>query len=692
SESKSPLSNGTIFFSELTFSALNTTGGKFEYTLFWSNGTALGGLKSSFVVNHQSQIKLLKPDDAKSDLRSDGFIGDIIPVRIILTDPENNLSITDAIVSYNWTGGSIHNFTEAAVGVYETIFDTADLSSKGFYEILISSSKLGFIESNLTLELNLGEETNLQRLESEYNIELHANSSIKFKFTDFIGGGIDGAAVNISISNSSLYSIVNSGNGIYDIEFSTTYIEQIGVHQLNFTFSAIGYEPQYYNYQFQIIKQSVSISVFLNSINIIENSLLEVTFFDIINVSTKIKSNIDDDYILGGNITWFSESYESNFTEFAGYWYNSSIQCLPDYFSSGINFVYLKFQHPNYRTETFGFELLLNRIEFNVDIVDHEDANPTVTTDIGSTLNLQIELLDFKTNQSIVNATVFYEWTYGVGELIEVTPGIYQLSMALPENLQGNFIINLIISKEGTIYKTTQSSFLLVIGEPEFPIFLIWIIILISAAIISVLGVLSLRSYVILPRRRKKEADLLSKTQRFKDIQNIQAIVAIHRYSGIPLYSRSYSILEKHKKELFSGFIQAIITVGEEMAGKRELDGDLTNSDNVDGSRTILELDFKYFYCLICDRQDLRIIFLLNDKASDRLKKLISDLSLGIILDLSELIESWDGAIHEFEFKLPPIITKYVELYYKDAFKINDAEYIARVRKESELNSMETRI
>lgn len=691
-ETKAPLSNGTVFFSELNFSALNTTGGQFDYTLFWSNGTALGGIKSNFLVNHLSHIKLLKPDDAKIDLRTDGFVGDIIPVRIILTDPENNLSITNAIVSYNWTEGSTLNFTEAAIGVYETVLDTADLSSRGLYEILINSSKLGFLESNLTLELNLGEETNLQRLESEYNIELHANSSIKFKFTDFIGDGIDGAAVNISISNSSLYSIVNNGNGIYDIEFSTSYIEQIGVHQLNFTFSAIGYEPQYYIYQFQIIKQSVSISVFLNSINILENSLLEVTFFDFINISTKVRSNIDDDYILGGNITWVSELYELNFSEIADYWYNSSIECLPEHFSSGINFVYLKFQHPNYRTETFGFEILLNRIEFNVNILDHEGANPTVKTDIGSNLNLQIKLLDFKTNQSIVNATVLYEWTYGVGELMETTPGIYQLSIKLPENLQGNFIFNLIISKEGTVYKTTQSSFLLVIGEPEFPMFLIWIIILISAAIISVLGILSLRSYVILPRRRKKEADLLSRTQRFKDIQNIQAIVAIHRYSGIPLYSHSYSILEKHKKELFSGFVQAIISVGEEMVDKKKTDRDLAKFDDSDGSRTILELDFKYFYCLICDRQDLRIIFILNKRASDRLKKLISDLSLGILLDLSQLIEDWDGAIHNFEVKMPPIIAKYVELYYKDAFKINDAKYIARLKKENELNSMETRI
>jgi len=221
---------------------------------------------------------------------------------------------------------------------------------------------------------------------------------------------------------------------------------------------------------------------------------------------------------------------------------------------------------------------------------------------------------------------------------------------------------------------------------------LVLIIIIISALIISVLGIMSLRSYVILPRRRKKEADLLARTQRFKDIQNIQAIVAIHRDSGIPLYSKSYSILEKHKKELFSGFIQAIITIGQEMVGKRGKGEDLVKIEEEDRSRTILELDFKYFYCLICDRQDLRIIFILNERASDRLKKQISDLSLGAMLELSEQLENWDGAIHEFESMFPPIIKNYVELYFKETFKINNAEFIAKLRKAGELNSMETRI
>ena len=526
---------------------MNTTGGRFDYTLFWSNRTALGGVKSDFIVNHQSQIKLLKPDDAKIDLRTEGFVGDIIPVRVFLTDSENNLSITDAVVSYNWTGGSTHNFTEAAIGVYETIFDTADLASKGLYEILISSSKLGFVESNLTLEINLGEETGLQRLESEYNIELHANSTIKFKFTDFSGDGIDGATVNISIVNPSYYSIDNQGNGIYEIEFSTLYIANIGVYQINFTFGATGYEPQYYVYQFQIVEQSVNLTVYLNSIEIKENSPHEVTYFDIMNISVQVMSIIDKVNISGGTITWISDSYETNFTELAGEWYSTSIECLPAYFSSGINFIYLKFEHPNFRTHTFGFEIILDRIEFNVEIVGHEDPNPTIRVDVGGTLNLEIQLIDIASSQPIENATVSYEWKYGVGELVEVSPGIYKLTHSLPENLQGNFIFNLIVSKEGTIYKTTQASFLLVIGEAEFPSFIIWIIILVSAVIIATLGIMSLRSYVILPRRRRREAELLSRTQRFKDIENIQAIVAIHKDSGIPLYTKSYSILEKQK-------------------------------------------------------------------------------------------------------------------------------------------------
>ena len=128
------------------------------------------------------------------------------------------------------------------------------------------------------------------------------------------------------------------------------------------------------------------------------------------------------------------------------------------------------------------------------------------------------------------------------------------------------------------------------------------------------------------------------------------------------------------------------------MVGKREEGKELVAIDEEDGTRRILELDFKYFYCLICDRQDLRIIFILTERASDRLKNQISDLSLGAMLELSEQIGNWDGAIHEFEEKFPPIVKNYIDLSYKEPFTVNSADFIARLRKEGSLSSMEIRI
>jgi len=1119
SEVKSPLSNGSVFFSELYFDALNTTGGQYDYTLFWSNGTSLGGLNSSFLVIHQSSFSLIKPNDAISDSITDAFIGDIIPIRVNLKDSENNNSISNAIISYNWTSGTLY-FEEAALGIYETILDTSDLVSNGFYEILIESSKVGFLDYNLTLKINLGEETNVQRLQSDYNIELHANSTIKFKYYSLLDDeGIDGANVGVNISNPNLYSIENLAGGKYNIEFDTSFTNNLGIFQLNFNFSAPSFEPQMHIYQFEIVEQSINISVYIDNAEIHRNSIIDITYMEEINISTQARALIDDNLLTGGNFTWKintyeqtlneysnfwyntsiqinpsiyslglnligiqfemekyqtdifyfqllvyeqpvdlsvfinsqpilenalfeimymesitisvkafstieadyingalitwqggsqdktliesgsdwyntsiqivpsyytpglnsitiefikdnyqnkifhfqllvdeqsvnlslylnshqisedqlvevmfkqnitisarahgkvdlnyideayiswnSESYTMNFIEYganwynlsltfsatnfssgintvsikfekqnyttmyfsfqllvreqsvqlnvsinsqsilenalievmlkenitiaaqayaigeelflsggnitligemftfdinenvsyptwfttniiidgayfdlgintvsikfeqdnyteayfsfqffitaetvnislyvdsqeiatnslieityyddiflsiralanaeklfldggsviftigsynqdfiqnANYWYNTSIICDPSNFDLGINSVYVRFLHPNYTSSTFYFQILVNQIEMNVNTIDFQDSIEIYS---GESLVIRINLTEFISANYIENATISYSWEFGLGNFEEVGNGIYEIELEIPDNLGGSYKVSLIISTENVLYKTTQSSFLLVIGEPQFPIFLIWIIILISALIISALGILSLRSYVILPRRRKKEAELLVRTQRFKDLQNIQAIVAIHRYSGIPLYSKSYSILEKHKKELFSGFIQAIITVGEEMAGKRGKDGDLVEFDEEDSSRTILELDFKYFYCLICDRQDLRIIFILTERASDRMKKQISDLSLGAMLELSEQIENWDGAIHEFESKFPPIINNYVDLYFKEAFTINNAEIIAKLRKEGELNSMETRI
>ncbi|MFX1600888.1 MAG: hypothetical protein ACFFB6_09860, partial [Promethearchaeota archaeon] len=434
-ESKLPV-NGNVTFSQVTFGVFNTSGGLYEYDLFWSNGTALGGLRSSFIVAHDSYLTILKPDDAKVDNTTGATVGDILPLRVYLRDAENNFYISNALISYNWTSGTQY-FVEAALGIYETIIDTSSLGGYGLYNIVINSNKLGFINSNLTLMINLGENANIQRLDSDSRIIIHENSTIRFfYYSEFDEQGIPNAQVSVNISNPEYYTVQDLSDGIYSIEFSTEFINEIGIYRLTFEFTAIGYEPQIHIYQFEII-------------------------------------------------------------------------------------------------------------------------DPPVI--------------------------------------------------------------------------------------PEEPNIWLWAILFASLGIGAAFAALSLRSYVILPRKRKKEADLLAKTQGFKDLKNIQAIVVIHKLSGIPIYSKSYSILERHKKELFSGFIQAITMIGEEFADK-----EITEYEKSYGVEKMIELDFKQFYCLIADIEEIRTVFILKEKSSERLKSQISNLILALNLKLSKELEDWDGALDHF--------------------------------------------
>ncbi|MFX0038356.1 MAG: hypothetical protein ACFFAB_03345, partial [Candidatus Heimdallarchaeota archaeon] len=479
-ESKTPFLNGTIIFSDMIFTSENSVGGIYNYTLFWSNGTALGGLKSNFIVIHDSYLTILKPDDAKLDNQTGAIVGDIIPLRVYLRDAETGQSIPDAIISYNWTMGTNY-LADAALGIYESILDTSELGGYGLYNIVIHSNKIGFIDSNLTLFINLGENTNLQRLESDSEIVIHEKSTIRFLYySEFDDEGIPNALVTVNITNPDFYTILDLSEGIYSIEFNTEFYNHTGVYRLIFEFSAIGYEPQLHIYQFELV---------------------------------------DPPRIPQGSYIW------------------------------------------------------------------------------------------------------------------------------------------------------------------------LWAILFASLGVGAIFAALSLRSYVLLPRRRKKEAELLAKTQRFKDLKNIQAIVIIHKLSGIPIFSKSYSILEKHKKELFSGFIQAITTIGEEFVQK-----EIAGTEKAYGIEKMIELDFKQFYCLIADIGEIRTVFILKTKSSERLKNQISNLVLALNLKLSKELENWDGSLDDFEIMVPQIINEYFELYYKESFRLTSDINLIKMKKEKKLTKMEMRV
>ncbi len=137
----------------------------------------------------------------------------------------------------------------------------------------------------------------------------------------------------------------------------------------------------------------------------------------------------------------------------------------------------------------------------------------------------------------------------------------------------------------------------------------------------------------------------------------------------------------------------AVTSISEEISGKNLKTKDLTDSNQENGFERVIELDFKHFFCLIVDKEDVRIVFITKEKASDRLKNQVRELTLEIYLEINELLKNWDGGLDQFEELIPPIIIEFFELYYKETFKINkDKISLLKMKKELDLSKMETRV
>ncbi|MFX0083286.1 MAG: hypothetical protein ACFE94_16190 [Candidatus Hodarchaeota archaeon] len=223
--------------------------------------------------------------------------------------------------------------------------------------------------------------------------------------------------------------------------------------------------------------------------------------------------------------------------------------------------------------------------------------------------------------------------------------------------------------------------------------YLFWIILIILLVIIGILGSLSIRSYILLPRKQRQRNDLLLRTQKFKDAENIQGILLSHTTSGLPLFSKNYSELMIGKKELFSGFIQAISLVGKEISIRKNIHSKVLQRDVIDGIYDVTELDFKHFYCLISDIEELRTVLILNNKASKRLKQQLLNFGLSVYAKFSETLKNWDNDPAPFKTSIQNFLNNFFTLYYKDSFKLvikrNDLE---KLKKEYRLSRSDLKV
>ncbi|MFW9822903.1 MAG: hypothetical protein ACFFE4_08215, partial [Candidatus Thorarchaeota archaeon] len=233
------------------------------------------------------------------------------------------------------------------------------------------------------------------------------------------------------------------------------------------------------------------------------------------------------------------------------------------------------------------------------------------------------------------------------------------------------------------VYQPANNNFVIVL----------WWIIVILLVISGLLSAITLRSNILIPRKIKKRNHLLLRIQKFKDADNIQGILLIHNISGLPLYSKNYSTLLKGMNTLFSGFLQAISVVGEEISRKKSRKSEFIQLENKTSFQKVVEFDFKHFFCLILDLEELRTVLILKNKSSKRLKTQMLHFAIGVYLKFSETLKNWDNSTDIFKREIPPLLNDYFNLYYKDAFKIAvDKSELQKLRKEFNLPRRECRV
>ncbi|MFX1322384.1 MAG: hypothetical protein ACFFAQ_12155 [Promethearchaeota archaeon] len=236
-------------------------------------------------------------------------------------------------------------------------------------------------------------------------------------------------------------------------------------------------------------------------------------------------------------------------------------------------------------------------------------------------------------------------------------------------------------------------SYIEYIPSKDHSSFILLTIISILFIIIGILSILSLRSYVLLPQKKKRQLNLLLRTQKFKDVRNIQAIFLMHSESGLPIFSRTYTNLMKGKKTIFSGFIQALSIVSEEIFNKEPKKTDLDESEHIREFQKIIELDLKYFQCLVLNINELRTVLILENKSSKRLKRQMTHFAFAAYLQISKSLEHWNHDVKPYEKIIPPLLNQYFDLYYKDFFKLTNRELnIQKVKNQFKLNKYEYRI
>ncbi|MFW9823337.1 MAG: hypothetical protein ACFFE4_10400 [Candidatus Thorarchaeota archaeon] len=658
----------------------NMTAGKYQARIQWVNNISylgidqVGYIELDFIVWHHTNLSATESYIEKIE-------GDPCLIKVNYTDIDFDTYIDFASVSYNSTFGQSGSMVYLGSGIYFLDLDTSSLGL-GDYYFSFNASKI-FYQNQTAIDL-----IQLKIVSQPLAIELPdsvisgiANSYVSCQIN--VTGALSRTLIwpaNVSTSWQNLYDVTNHNNGTYSLNFSTVGLPEKGIietYAVSIYVNKTGHGST---------SSFITITIFpiQTTINV-NKSLNHATINEIVYIKINYTIESSSMLILGANYTVVWPSLFNIIPDTQGITLQlNTIDLSVDTYTATI-----KAEKVGYETAFTTVTIIVDYIAFNITSVNFQDSIDLIK---GETRTLEIKLTDPLTGANIDDASVVYDWEFGIGYFEFVGDGVYQLELEAPPNIEGNFKMTLTVSKEDSIYKRTEFSFIIDIYSQTQSNNIPWYILITLISIIGILGAVSLRTYVYKPIKVKKKNELLANTQRYKDIMNIETILVSNRRSGIHIYSKSYDILKNYQNELLSGFIQAITLISNEIVGKEKPEQITIKSDKIKGKEKIIELDFKHFNFFISDYKELRIVFILKEKASERFKTKTAEFLSEIDQLTARKFQKWDGELKFFNKIIPSLLEKHFDVYYREKFIVNPVNNVSRVAKEAEFNKITTRL
>ncbi|MFW9902364.1 MAG: hypothetical protein ACFFDY_13940, partial [Candidatus Thorarchaeota archaeon] len=417
-------------------------------------------------------------------------------------------------------------------GTYIINFSTYNVPTQGNLEtftikIFANKSSYGSTSAFISLTVHpIATKANV----NETLIDVYFNENFYLEVNYLVEESSDvitGATLNITWP--SFYDVELTPIG-FIINFSTEGLS-IGVYSILIQLDHPGFETALKSVYVNVIPKSTTLEIYLNQVNKTTDRSVSVSWNEPLNITIFYKDSMVNSYIEGATV-------EVNGSVTSESLYHSTplytIIFNPGDLPIGVHFITVTAQKDNYHQISTVIKITVEQIEIMVKTMSFTD---TLEIFAGKSINLRINLSEYNTGNIIENANITYSWFFDFhGEFHNEGNGIYEANLKIPERAKGSYTMTLTILTEGGVYETTEFSFIILVSQLPAPNYLILIILIVSLVVTGVFSILLVRTYVIIPRKRKKEKIFTNTIQVFKDVRNIHGIMLLQKQSGIPIF------------------------------------------------------------------------------------------------------------------------------------------------------------